>query len=388
MKAVRRPFLHVDLGDFAKIDEVSGDYETRFIWETFVAMDVQAVAVGPRELSLWSTFSDLIERGGIPVVSSNVTVLAGGKEGPVGEPFRIVTVNGLKVALFSVMGGGQFATVPMPEAATLNFQDPLRAASDLVPKLRQQADIVVLMSQMEPSDTQRLIEAVPGIDIALYGQRPAYREEPERVGRTIVNQTGTRGQYLGELILIVDPNGEIIDYGARNIPVDKAIPERADLAGRIAEVTEKVKEMRQVARERRQAERDQRMTGDRYLGVDNCKRCHEEQYRQWESSPHAHAFASLDRPVEGKPKGQECLACHVTGWGESGGFQPDPSRPDFLPAAKPNLANVQCESCHFKGTEHARTGKVEMAESMCRGCHTPEWSPNFDFESAIAAVRH
>jgi hypothetical protein len=353
-------------------------------------MQVSAVSPGPRELTMWNTFEQLRDRGTIPVVSTNLTLKRGGTERPVGAPYRILPVNGIRVAVLALMGGAELAGVRAPEGVEFGFQDPLEAAAALVPKLHREADVVVLMSQMSTSDTDRLLQAVPGIDIALYGQRAGWEQNARKKGETLCQETGTRGQYLGELIVIVDPTGHVVDYGSRNMELNKDVLEDLDILKAVNETNDKTKVIREDIRKAREADQQKKTTtGERYIGDENCRHCHGEQYRSWQATPHARAFASLDRPLPGKPKAEGCVSCHSTGYGQ-GGFQPDPSHPDFraTSAGVTDLANVQCEACHGKGTLHQRVGKVEVAEAVCRGCHSPEWSPGFDYATALEAVKH
>ncbi len=366
---------------------MSGAYETTIAWEIFEKMSVHAVSPGPRELTLWKTFRELKGRGTIPVVNANITVKENGTEKPLGEPFRIFDVNGVKLAVFSLMGGSELASVRAPEGVEFGFRDPTETAAELVPRLAGQADVVVLMSQLSTADTDRLIQTVPGVDVALYGQRAGWDPNASLKGKTICSQTSTRGQYHGELVLIVNPDGEVVDHGSLNRPLESDVAEQQDVLRVVTETAETVKKMREDARKAREAEVQKKLTGERYLGDENCRRCHTEQYRQWESSPHAHAFASLEKPLPGKPLEAACVSCHATGYG-NGGFVPHSLNPAARPQGQPDLAGVQCEACHGQGTMHQRTGKVEVAEAVCRGCHTPEWSPNFDYRQALALVRH
>jgi hypothetical protein len=389
LKVKGQPFLHFDLGDFTKIDDVTGDYETRFIWEMFEKMDVAAVAPGPRELTAWNTFKDLVAKGTVPVIASNISLKEGGKSVPFGLPYKIYTVNGLRVAAFSLLGGSEFSTVRAPEGVEFDFQDPFQVAGVLVPELRKQADLVVLLSEMAPSDTDRMIEAVPGIDVALYGQRASWEEKAQKRGETIVNQTGTRGQYAGKLVLIVDPNGKIVEFGSQNAALDNVFPADQGITKLVDAANEESKQLRTATREKREGESQSKLTGERFLGSETCKRCHEKEYQQWMESPHAKAFTTLNKPVQGKPRTGVCVSCHVTGFGQSGGFIADPAQIDQRPKSNPDLTNVQCEACHGKGTEHARTtGHAVVPETTCRVCHNAEWSPAFDYSKALLAVKH
>jgi len=97
------------------------------------------------------------------------------------------------------------------------------------------------------------------------------------------------------------------------------------------------------------------MAGDaEYIGVQKCKACHIKQYKSWAETTMATSFESLKpgvKAAEKKKAGLDpdkdythdvgCLECHTTGYGQPGGFQSIEETP--------NLANVQCESCHGPG---------------------------------------
>jgi hypothetical protein len=133
-----------------------------------------------------------------------------------------------------------------------------------------------------------------------------------------------------------------------------------------------------------------------YLGSDKCKMCHMAQHKTWVETKHANALATLEGAdaevtaamakklgvtVEGKAsEADACLICHVTGLKLEGGY---PQADAKKTAA---VANVGCEACHGPGAVHMKAPKAEkktsingnMTEGMCKGCHTPEMSPEFD----------
>ena len=125
---------------------------------------------------------------------------------------------------------------------------------------------------------------------------------------------------------------------------------------------------------------------DGYSGEQRCMICHEQQHLQWSLTGHATAFASLQR--KGKTSDQTCIACHVTGYKQPGGYQPE------HPAQR--LQNVQCESCHGPGYQScsAYTGKKEPSKkasqwkALCLKCHTKKESLNFVFPRRFMQVRH
>lgn len=341
-------------------------------------MGVSAMTLGSRELNLWNTTKEMMTTAKVPVVCSNVSLMEGTNLSPIGSTTKVVECNGVKVGLFALMGGDEYAAARPPDGVQFRFDDPFQRAAELVPDLSKQCDVVVLMSEMSSSDTDRLISTVPGIDVAVYGNRASWVEDAVKNGETIVNQTGIRGQYLGELILIVDPAGQIVEFGSTNAALDKVYPEDPEVTKRVTDADAEVKRIQTEAREKSQTEFENKITGERYLGSENCKRCHEAEYQQWASTPHAHAFATLEK--DHSHEKAECVSCHVTGYGEASGFASVNGSPD--------LRNVGCESCHALGTEHDRTRKTEVVEATCKRCHTGDFAKDFDFATFLPKVKH
>jgi hypothetical protein len=101
-----------------------------------------------------------------------------------------------------------------------------------------------------------------------------------------------------------------------------------------------------------------------YLGSEACKACHAPAYRQWKTTPHARAFATLARARQ--TANLDCVPCHVTGFERPGG-----------PARRAELGprvDVGCESCHGPGSAHAAQPSAapyprQVPERVCAECH-------------------
>ena len=133
--------------------------------------------------------------------------------------------------------------------------------------------------------------------------------------------------------------------------------------------------------------RDLLPTSADYVGSDACQSCHAKEFEIWESSPHGHAVATLEKA--GKAGDADCLACHTTAYDKPGGF------PAGAPVADhPDLARVGCESCHGPGGDHVgenvkRIGTIlslgDKCDScvilkVCGTCHDDTNDPGFEFE--------
>lgn len=128
-----------------------------------------------------------------------------------------------------------------------------------------------------------------------------------------------------------------------------------------------------------------------YVGdnATRCKLCHKAQVEAWLGWPMATALDRLDDAERANP---ECVVCHVTGFGEAGGF--------ISEEETPAMAHVQCEACHGPASAHLKATLTDKehrrasidghpSEDNCLACHSEERNPNFkgfDFEEAVAAL--
>jgi predicted CXXCH cytochrome family protein len=121
-----------------------------------------------------------------------------------------------------------------------------------------------------------------------------------------------------------------------------------------------------------------------YVGSSACKVCHVSQSQQWQTTPHASAWASL--MGEGKADDESCFSCHVTGGHH-------PAGPQSVAEVGP-LKDVGCESCHGPGRAHVASPSSETITSdppqaVCVQCHDGEQDQgDFDWATYRPQVVH
>jgi peroxiredoxin len=117
-----------------------------------------------------------------------------------------------------------------------------------------------------------------------------------------------------------------------------------------------------------------------YSGNEFCAVCHEDEAETWRFSEHARAFDTLVRHSE--ERNEECVSCHVVGFGKPGGYSAEP--------ATPHLENVGCETCHGRGGPHLSPPAASDAsyESSCAVCHDAKHSLGFDYATFLPKVSH
>lgn len=119
----------------------------------------------------------------------------------------------------------------------------------------------------------------------------------------------------------------------------------------------------------------------KYASARECLDCHYKEYLIWDKSKHREAFQVLQ---EKKRIVKECLVCHSEFYRRYGGIDLN----------KEEARNgVECSSCHGDAVAHSTfglKGNVERGKGkdLCLTCHTPEHSPNFNYEDGISRIKH
>lgn len=128
---------------------------------------------------------------------------------------------------------------------------------------------------------------------------------------------------------------------------------------------------------------------DRYVGSEACADCHDTQFENYKKfSKKAHSGNSVKimagdlTPSELK----ECYACHVTGYGQPGGFV------SFTET--PAMGDAGCEVCHGPGYDHIEADgdpeliKGDLEISDCESCHNADRVSAFDYKPLLYGGAH
>jgi 2',3'-cyclic-nucleotide 2'-phosphodiesterase (5'-nucleotidase family) len=192
-------------------------------------MGYDAMAIGPRELSLGlETLRRRMVEAAFPMLSANVVLEADGEL--LAAPYTILPVAGQRVALLGL-------TRP-PEELLPDFRvlDPLETALQYVPELAQQAETIIILTNLDFRSAWALAEAVPGIALVVAGLP---QNMPDRAARTATNGTlvvaadppapGHTARWLGRLAVNLDGDGGLTGESWLAVPLDNGVPDDPDM---------------------------------------------------------------------------------------------------------------------------------------------------------------
>ena len=140
----------------------------------------------------------------LPMIYANVAMKANGTR-PF-PPYLIRTVAGVRVG---ILGLG-VVRMEHPASESLTYLDPIEEARRFVPALREQSDVVMVLSHLGFKTDKELAATVPGIDLIVGAHShtkldiPVSVSQPGGQGTVVIAQAGDYGRYIGRLDLDVE----------------------------------------------------------------------------------------------------------------------------------------------------------------------------------------
>ena len=194
----------------------------------------------------------LIEAAKFPLISANSTVKADGKL--LYQPYVIKEIQGAKIAFLGLLTYD--ARTYNAAKTDLTMEEPIETAKRLVPQLRKQADLVVVVSHIGVDEDIKLAALVPGIDVIVGGHSHTLLPEPllvphpsdvspHSVHGTVIVQDFQWAGTLGRLDLTLhhDSAGtwHVAKYKGKLLPVTSDTPEDPQVSQVVAQYWEPIK---------------------------------------------------------------------------------------------------------------------------------------------------
>ncbi|MFB3897438.1 MAG: multiheme c-type cytochrome, partial [bacterium] len=260
--------------------------------------------------------------------------------------------------------------------------DPKDILAQYLSELRNQSDQIIVLAHMPALEAESIAHQFPEIDILISGHDPQEQViNLKRVGQTIIVHGRDRSRYGESLLLYLDQQKRIIYYRQQETLLSALIANDPEVEALVKQYRTKLATISPLPVLVSPGEQE-----PKFVGASACQSCHQEAYQVWEKSPHANAYTSLKKNMNGNQR--ECLRCHTLGVGRTDGF--------IAEDKTPNLAGVQCETCHQPGSFHIQSPIDKKKETiafppdakLCWQCHTQDTSPDFRYFQALKYISH
>lgn len=377
--------LHLDAGNLFFQKAPQNDIErsqmvlkSEYIVKSYNTMGCDAFNIGPADLLLGlDVLQQLQHQALFPFVSSNIFYRVTGE--PVFKQYSICRFDGLKVAILGV------CPPDAPHEESIGIADPAAAVREALKTIENQSDVTILLSTCGMETDKKLAVLFPALRIVVSGNTGTDSSTENFFTLSTVVSVKKQGKHLGKLDVIVKQNfftsTASLTFNNSLIPLNDELKGDTQIAAMVADYTARVNGMNKQALFKKKRETaGQAIHADyTYTGAEACATCHPAQHDNWLQSAHAGAYKTL--ADKGRNFDTECLSCHTTGYGETGGY--DVSQADASP-----LLGVQCESCHGPGSNHKEKGTIlrTVGPDVCVSCHAEKHSPRFDYKEYVPVI--
>lgn len=231
----KTPYLLVlDAGDALFGQPVSDISQGRALTEAMNLMKYDAMAIGERDLAHFPELLDRSREAKFAFLSANLVYASTGK--PVFTPYVVQNVGGRKVAIIGLTPADDTFKSFVPSSADITAKDPVETAREYVAKARaEKVDAVVILSHLGNVMDRKIATEVNGITAIVGGHSYDLLQETLQLNNTVIGQAGYGGEWLGEITVDFDGEGNVVSAKAGVIPLSADYaddPELAALAAR------------------------------------------------------------------------------------------------------------------------------------------------------------
>ncbi|HID94650.1 MAG TPA: hypothetical protein EYP53_01145 [Candidatus Latescibacteria bacterium] len=250
--------LLLDAGRIVDRDDFSSRLKIYENLKVLKYLGYAAVGISLFDLRFGKAFwKDVSHRSLLPLLSANLLSRTGQYSA---QPFVIKQVGKFNVGVVGITGFSGF--IPAEVDSTIRsdwvFLNPVEISKDVISSIREEVDIIILLSDLSGSANKHLVEVVEGIDILIssatadafrdiWGDDVEKRFGPPqfqlRVGNTYLYNSsvlGHGGERLGKIVLKFDDGRKIVQANSGLIEIDENIENDEKVDAMLAEVRKKL----------------------------------------------------------------------------------------------------------------------------------------------------
>lgn len=315
----------------------------------------------------------------VPTINANIVY--DDTEENITAPYKILQFGLLRVGFIGVVAKDyehEIMSAILDNTRAVTVLDEMTILKTQIDNINKQVDVIIVIANVGLEKSITIANKVEGIDVIICSNGEEITDDYLYFNGVYIVKAGYDGKYIGNLRLTFNLLNNIANADSSMIKLDSSIPEDEDMKALLDEYHFRLEEHKDELLDLEQKDPD---TGLYYTGLSTCLQCHPIQASQWNGTPHAKAFSTLEN--SGQDYNKECIPCHVTGYGYTGGFT--------ISDKTPEMKDVQCEMCHGAGGEHVDTQNLTfepISETTCLKCHTEDNSPQFDYDTYYPVIKH
>src|SRR5438128_6483904 len=211
-----KPDLMLDAGGILSGSLISDTFQGEPVVTVMNAIGYDAVAVGSSEFNFGIAALRARSR------QANFLLLSANAASPIDEiqPAAIYNTQDVRIAVIGLTS--QEITGHPQNVKYVDVADPVRTLEDVLPRIRDRADAIILLANVTRTEEQRIARTFPEIRLIIGAHDDA--ELPTHIGQTTIVGAGKFGKYVGKLDLTFI-EGKLKAIQSRLISLESVDPE-------------------------------------------------------------------------------------------------------------------------------------------------------------------
>lgn len=208
--------LYLDAGDYASGNPVVDlNYGIPMV-EAFNEANLDVLTIGNHEFDYGQDhLINNMDTSTASWLGANVDTGSTGVDNP--EPYTMIDLDGVSVAILGITQAPP-ATAPANVEGMTFDSDYAAVAAAYEEELTSEADVIIALTHIGYNEDRQLAEDVDYFDVIIGGHSHTTLNSPQIVNGTLIVQTGSNLNNLGELTLAIE-NNEVTELDGTLVPV-------------------------------------------------------------------------------------------------------------------------------------------------------------------------
>ncbi|MBN1561923.1 hypothetical protein JW998_16850 [candidate division KSB1 bacterium] len=235
--------LILDAGGFSKGYGTTAPLQTDYLLKGMAMLNYDGVNLAVKDFSEGGVFlQSLSEKHRIDLLSANIVYSKSNEL--FAKPFvvkklaansRNIPFKKLTIGLFGLCDEKEALLHSRLQEEALKSAPPIEAAQKIVPQLKRQVDLVILLYNGRFNTLESLLSHVEGIDVVILGGEYYRAEQYSSDKGIIIASSPSLGKYFATLTIDLDKDKKITASQKRRIPLDEQIEDNPKLARLVAD---------------------------------------------------------------------------------------------------------------------------------------------------------